>query len=257
MNGTRRSVVIVTIRSAVTSACFSFSIAQGPPMSASGWPPPMWSGPIWTVVVGGAWPPTRSRRCAHPARAEGGLDQVPRAPGRAYARWATCLGVAASCARVLQRGADEAGEERVRVPGPRPELGVELPGHEVRVLRNLDDLDELLLRPDARDAEPVLLELVDVVVVDLVPVAVTLLDDPRSVQARGQASLAEHDRVEAEPHRPAFVGDRALLGQEVDDVVGGARVEFRGVGAGQAADVARVLDHRALHPEADPEVRDT
>src|SRR5207245_11759650 len=84
------------------------------------------------------------------------LGQGPRAPGRAYARRATCLDVAASCARVLQRGADEAGEERVRVPGPRAELGVELPGHEVRVLRNLDDLDELLLRPDARDAEPVL-----------------------------------------------------------------------------------------------------
>src|SRR5256886_1783404 len=147
MNGTRRSVVIVTIRSAVTSACFSFSIAQGPPMSASGWPPPMWSGPIWTVVVGG-------------------------------------------------------------------------------------------------------------VVVALFRVAVPFLDDPRSDRARGKAPLAGQVRVEAEPHRPAFVGDRALLGQEVNDVVRGARVEFRGVGAGQAADVARVLDHRALHPEADPEVRD-
>src|SRR5438093_8654597 len=156
MNGTRRSVVIVTIRSAVTSACFSFSIAQGPPMSASGWPPPMWSGPIWTVVVGGAWPPT----AVAALRASGSCRRWPgpgaRGPGRAYECRATCLGVAASCARVLQRGADEAGEERVRVPGPRAELGGELPGHEVRVLRNLDDLDEMLLRPDARHAEPVL-----------------------------------------------------------------------------------------------------
>ena len=129
--------------------------------------------------------------------------------------------------RACGHGADEAGEERVRVPRPRAKLGVELPGDEVRVLRDLDDLDELLLRPDPRDPEPVLLEPVDVVVVDLVSVAVPLLDDPLSVQARGEASLAEHDWIEAQAHRPALIGDRALLGQEVDHVVGGARLELR------------------------------
>ena len=38
--------------------------------------------------------------------------------------------------------------------------------------------------------------------------------------------------------------------------MGGARLELRGVGARETADVARVFDHRALHPQADPEVRD-
>src|SRR2546422_5363377 len=106
------------------------------------------------------------------------------APSRSFRALAiACAGVAASCARMLQRGPDEAGEEWVRIPGPRAELGVELPGHEVRVLGNLDDLDELLLGPNPRDAEPMLLEPVDVVVVDLVPVAVPLLNDPLPVQA--------------------------------------------------------------------------
>jgi len=31
------------------------------------------------------------------------------------------------------------------IPRPRPELGVELSGHEVRMIRHLDDLDQLLL----------------------------------------------------------------------------------------------------------------
>ena len=79
---------------------------------------------------------------------------------------------------------------------------------------------------------------------------------PCAVRARGHAALVDHDRVEAEAHRAPLVPDVALLGQEVDHVVGGRGIELRRVGAREPADVARVLDHRALHPEADPEVRD-
>ena len=46
-----------------------------------------------------------------------------------------------------------------------------------------------------------------------------------------------------------------LLGQEIDHVVGGGRLELGGVGAVEPAHVARVLDDRALHAEADAEVR--
>src|SRR5438067_9704905 len=132
---------------------------------------------------------------------------------------------------------------------------MELTGHEVRVRGDLDDLDELLLRPDTRDPQPVLLELREVVVVDLVALAVALLDNPLAVEARGEAPLAQHDRIEAEPHRAALVGDAPLLGQEVDHLVRRLRVELGGVRAGEAADVAGELDHRALHAEADAEVR--
>ena len=41
MNGTPASAVTRRRRSATISACFSFSIAHGPPMRASGAPPPM------------------------------------------------------------------------------------------------------------------------------------------------------------------------------------------------------------------------
>jgi len=41
MNGTRRSAAIEVSRSAVIRACFSFSIAHGPPISASGRPAPI------------------------------------------------------------------------------------------------------------------------------------------------------------------------------------------------------------------------
>src|SRR5262252_477713 len=143
----------------------------------------------------------------------------------------------------------------MRLPGPRAEFGMELAGYEVRVLRDLDDLDQLLLRPDARDTQAGLLQARQIVVVHLVPVAVALLDDPLPVQARGPAALAEHDRVEAYPHRAALGGEPALLGQEIDDEVRRRRVELRGVRAGEPAHVARVLDDRALHAQTDAEER--
>src|SRR5260370_42135760 len=67
--------------------------------------------------------------------------------------------------------------------------------------------------------------------------------------------LREHDRVEAEPHRPALGLEIPLLGQEVDDGLRGGRVELRRVGALEAADVPGELDDRALHAQTDAEVR--
>src|SRR5438128_735477 len=180
MKGTRRSAAIVAIRSAVSSACFSFSIAHGPPMSASGWPPPRTTLPIRIIVTGAASSPST----------EGGLPEVRGGSVVAGPAWSpSTVG-----------GLPEVrGGSVVARPAWSPSTGRGLP------------------------------------------------------EVRGGS--AAPDRIEAEAHRPALVGDRALLGQEVDEVVGGVGLEFRGVGAVQAADVARVLDHRALHPETDPEVR--
>src|SRR5439155_15988703 len=210
---------------------FSSSIAHGPPISASGAPPPMVRAPIRTASVRG-WPFTASPRTS-------GIGRTRLGHRMASPRTAT------RTACVLQGGAHEPREERVRLPRSRAELRVELTGDEVRVLGDLDDLDELLLRPDAGDAEAGLLEPWEVVVVHLVAVAVALLDDSLPVQARGHAPFAQDDRIEAEPHRAALVGDRALLGQEVDHQVRRGRIELGGACAGQAADVPRVLDHRA------------
>ena len=82
-------------------------------------------------------------------------------------------------------------------------------------------------------------------VVDLVAVAVTLVDD---LVAVGRLALGAGDdlaRGSAEAHRAAHVVDVLLLGHEVDDRVRGARVELGGVGAVQPRDVARELDDGA------------
>jgi len=80
-----------------------------------------------------------------------------------------------------------------------------------------------LLGPDAGDAEAVLLEPGQVVVVDLVAVPVALLDEPLPVDPRGHRALAQQHRVEPEPHGAALVLDVTLLGQQIDHVVGRGR----------------------------------
>src|SRR5262249_61587309 len=101
--------------------------------------------------------------------------------------------LAGSAILVLERGFDEGCEQRVRLPRPRAELGVELAGDEEGVVRQLDDLHELLLGPDARNAKPSLLERVEVVVVHLVAVAMPLADRALPVDSGGGAALLQHD----------------------------------------------------------------
>src|SRR5205807_296056 len=160
-------------------------------------------GPIWTsrVAIIGAG-------SACPAQTVGGLPEM-------------VLGsVRSSPCPVLQARFHEAGEQRMRLPRPRPELGVELAGHEVGMILDLDDLDELFLRPQTRHAQAVLLEGLEVVVVDLVPVAVTLTDHRLGpVEARSHRALGHQDGIEAQPHGAALVGERPLLGQEIDHEV--------------------------------------
>src|SRR5262249_41986149 len=162
--------------------------------------------------------------------------------------------VRSSLGPVVETGADESGEQWMRIPRARPELWVELAGHEIRMIVDLDDLDELLLPPEARDAEPIFFERLQIVVVDLVAVSVALADDSFAVEARGARPLAQQNRIQPQPHRPALVRQRPLLRQQVDHEVRRVRREFRRIRAGQPAHVARELDHGALHTQTDAEV---
>ncbi len=60
-------------------------------------------------------------------------------------------------------------------------------------------------------------------------------------------------RVGAEAHGAPQVGDSALIGQQIDDRVRRVGIELSTVGTGESAEIPRELDHRALHPEANPE----
>src|SRR5574337_39589 len=167
----------------------------------------------------------------------------------------------------LQRRADEAVEQRVAVPRGGLELGVELHADEpgVHVARQLDDLGQLVGLRDRREHEPRLAQAVEVVRVGLVAVAVAFGDDVAVDVVRQRAAL--HVRaLRAQAHRAAQVGARvALLDRAVavlplldqpDHRMRRRRLELGRVGVRKARDMARELDRRDLHAQADAEVRD-
>ena len=61
-------------------------------------------------------------------------------------------------ARLVERGADERSEERVRFEGLRFELGMELHADEPRVILKLDYFRQLPVGRDAGKAKPCMLQ---------------------------------------------------------------------------------------------------
>ena len=156
----------------------------------------------------------------------------------------------------LRRRAHELAEQRLGARGPRVELGVELGGDEEGVVGELDDLDQPLVRRGPAGHEALVLEPAPKQVVDLVTMAVALVDHRLAEDLPRPRAVVELHRVRAEPHRPPHVGDLLLLGQQVDHREGGLRVELGRVGTVHPRHVAGELDHGRLHPEADAEIRD-
>src|SRR5438034_3471452 len=155
-----------------------------------------------------------------------------------------------------ERGADELPEERRRPRRARLELRVELAGHEPGMVGELDDLDEPTLLERSGHSEPRVDQRRAVVVVDLVAVAVSLVDDGLAVCVVGACPLHELDRLRTQSHRAAEILDLLLLRQQVDHRVRGLRVHLRRIRPFETEHVPCVLRDRDVHAETDPEVRD-
>src|SRR5690348_202090 len=142
----------------------------------------------------------------------------------------------------------------MRLHGLGFELGVELAAQIPRVIGNLADFDVGAVRGLAGDAKPGGLETVFVFAVELVAMAVALVDFARPVGAAGEAVLREPAGPTAESHGAAEFVDTLQLAQLEDHAVRRAGVEFGGIGVFEAADVAGIFDDQSLHAETDAEV---
>src|SRR5262245_24304986 len=196
---------------AMRRACSSLSRTQGPAMNARDAPPPT----------------ARSRAIS--------TRRVPWRPRSA-------LGLPE-----LLAGTDKAPEERVGEHRLRLEFGMELAGQEVRMIRNLHDLDETPIGGLAAHPEPLLQHGVEVLPVDFVAVAVPLADLGLPVGALGLRPRLQDARPLPETHVPPHPLHALELAQLVDHRVRGPRIELGGTGALQAAPAARELNNAALH----------
>src|SRR3954465_9314080 len=113
---------------------------------------------------------------------------------------------------LVGRRADERAEQRMRARRPRPQLRVELPGDEERVVGQLDDLGQPTLLRRAADHHPAGLQGLVVARIDLPAVAVALLDHVGAV-GRGRAGAGlEVTGLRAEAHARDEVGHVLLFG---------------------------------------------
>src|SRR5687768_624287 len=143
----------------------------------------------------------------------------------------------------------------MRARRPRLQLGVELTADEPGMFRKLDHLDQLAVRRESAQPEPMLDEEVAVGVRDLIAVAVPLTHLGHAIYLGRARAAREPAGIGPEAHRAAHVGDMLLRLHERDDGVVTLRRELARVGIVEATDVARELDDGRLHAEADAEER--
>src|SRR5712692_2914186 len=227
MNGTSRSLQISFSVDAVSSAIWRDSTTHGPAI--------------------------RNRGLSRPASKPQSFMLSSRDRG---------LGLAGL---VLQSGLDESGKERMTAAGRRGEFRVELAADEPRMRRQLDHFAQLLALSQAGNAQALVLQSLHVLVVDLVAVAVALVDHIRAVDLSREAPGLERGSLSAQAHRPAEIGlfvaalDPAVsvlpLGHQRDHGVRRVAVEFGAVRAREADDVSREFDHGELHAQANAEIR--
>src|SRR6267143_3142093 len=157
---------------------------------------------------------------------------------------------------VLAGRTNEGCEERVRHQRLRLELRVELATQEPRMIRNFNDLDEVLVRRNTRNDQAVLGQNLLEPPIEFVAMPVALGNHRSVVDAVGERSLLEIGRVGAQTHGPADGVHAKQVAQLINDRVRCIRVELGAVGIPQSADILRILDDGALHPGTNPEIRD-
>src|ERR1035437_7396623 len=156
---------------------------------------------------------------------------------------------------LLFRRADEALEQRVRLHGFGFELGMELAAQIPRMVGEFADFDVGIVRRLAGDLEARRLQALFVFAIELVAVAMALVDFARAVGVVCHTALAQAASPASQPHGAAQLVDTLEFAEFEDDAMRRARIELGGIGGLQSAHIAREFDHQGLHAEADPEVR--
>ena len=164
----------------------------------------------------------------------------------------------------VDRRADEATRTADAARTARLQLRMELHADEPGMVGDLDDLRQHAVGRHAGEPQPAALQPLLVVDVHLVAVAVALADRGRAVDlARPALPGCSTRLVGAEPHRAAEIAAGLArlqlvaahpFGHQADHRLR-ARAELGRAGALHAGQIARRLDHRHLHAEADAEKR--
>src|SRR6185312_8722985 len=160
-------------------------------------------------------------------------------------------------ARLLLRRADKREEQRVRAGRTALELWMELRRQEPRMIFQLDDLHQLVIGGAPTHQHALRLDTAAIGVIELIAVAVALEDDRLAVGCLGLAARRQAADPLAQPHCAALIRNLALIGHQIDHLIGRLRIELGAIRRIQAKHATRELDDRDLQSQAQPEVWDT
>src|SRR5215510_317805 len=141
---------------------------------------------------------------------------------------------------------------------------MELDADEPRMILVFDDFRQDAIRRHAREVHAPLLKPPLVGSIDLVTMAVPLRNFCGAIDLRYPTAPREYRIVSTEPHGATEISARTALlqliafqplGHETDHRLR-CRAELSGIGVFDAAQIARGLQHRHLHPETNTEIRD-
>ena len=137
-------------------------------------------------------------------------------------------------------------------------FGMELDTDKKRMRRKFDRLDPSQLfafgiRPmiDSGHLHARRLEIGNIIVVELVTMAMPFGNILLAIDLVEQAVLFQGARVSAQTHRPAHVLDVLLLVHDMDHRILGLGIHLGGIGCFPAQNIAGELDYAHLHPQAD------
>ena len=135
-------------------------------------------------------------------------------------------------------GGDEAVKERVGVIRFRKEFGMSLGRDEVRVVADLDELNQAIVRAGPGHAQTCLLERVAVSVVHFPAVPMPFIHNFLAVELSGERAFRELRRVQTESHGSTLVGHVLLGLHQVDHGIGRHRIELARMRSSDAEDVS-------------------
>src|SRR5215471_3169578 len=164
--------------------------------------------------------------------------------------------------RLIDRSADERGEQRMRLEWPRFELRVELHADEPGMIWPFDNLRQQTVRRETGEAQAGGLQPVAVARVHLVAVTVALRDAGRAIDLRDFAAFGKNRLVGAEAHRAAEIAVSVTQLKVVAVPPFSHQPDHRLLGRAELARarvldarIARGLDDCHLHAEADAKIK--
>ena len=117
----------------------------------------------------------------------------------------------------------------MRTVGTGFELGVELTGDIPHMLGQLDHLDDVTVGSLSRQHHAVFLIFRAVGIVHLIAVTVAFLNEIGTVALADPGTGFKRAGIFAKPHRRAKILHVALFRHQIDDRIGGGRIEFGAV----------------------------